>query len=195
MSEQAARAHADALGPRVAATLRASQGGDLEVGELSIMPGGHSGLTYRLSAGAQDLVVKAVPPGQRSDGTSRHAATGAHPAGVGRHRRAGSRRAAVDEQEPAWFAMDLVAGESLEPVLDDPPVEPVLAAARMRRAAEVLPVMHAVPAGMLPVDGPPLTPADELARWIRTMDAVPPELVPRRDRFRRSSTPTFPEGR
>ena len=68
VSEQAARGHADALGPRVAATLRASQGGDLEVSALSIMPGGHSGLTYRLTAGAQDLVVKAVPPGQRSMG-------------------------------------------------------------------------------------------------------------------------------
>ena len=51
----------------------------------------------------------------------------------------------VDETEPAWFAMEFVAGESLEPVLDDPAVEPALAAARMRRAAEVLPALHAVP--------------------------------------------------
>ena len=194
VSEQAARGHADALGPRVAATLRASQGDDLEVSELSIMPGGHSGLTYRLTAGAQDLVVKAVPPGQRS---------------MGRHdmlRQARILQAladtdvpvpvvrAVDEQEPAWFAMDLVAGESLEPVLDDPPVEPALAAARMRRAAEVLPVMHAVPAAMLPVDGPPLTPADELARWIRTMDAVPPELVPEAGRLQAKLAADVPDG-
>jgi aminoglycoside phosphotransferase (APT) family kinase protein len=194
VSDQAALGHADALGPRVAATLRAAQSDALEVSALSIMPGGHSGLTYRLTVGAQDLVVKAVPPGQRS---------------MGRHdmlRQARILQAladtdvpvpvvrAVDEQEPAWFAMELVPGESLEPVLDDPPVEPVLAAARMRRAAEVLPVMHAVPAAMLPVDGPALTPADELARWIRTMDAVPPELVPDAGRLQERLAADVPAG-
>src|SRR5690606_9547016 len=83
-----------------------------------------------------------------------------------------------DGEGQGWFAMDLVAGESLEPVLDDPAVEPVLAATRMRRAAEVLPRLHAVPLADLPVDSEPLSPFDELARWIRTMNAVPAELVP-----------------
>ena len=177
MSEKTALDHAETLGPRVAAKLRALHG-DIEVSELAIMPGGHSGLTYRLTAGEEELVVKAVPPTQRS---------------IGRHdmlRQAQILQAladtevpvpavrAVDQVEPAWFAMELVAGESLEPVLDDPAVEPLLAAARMRSAAEVLPTLHNVPVATLPVDGPGLSPTDELARWTRTMEAVPPELVP-----------------
>jgi len=84
----------------------------------------------------------------------------------------------VDETETAWFAMEFVTGESLEPVLDDPAVEPALAAARMRRAAEILPALHDVPLDKIPVDGPALSPADELQRWSRTMAAVPPALVP-----------------
>ena len=69
--------------------------------------------------------------------------------------------------------MELVAGESLEPVLDDPEVAPALAAARMRRAAETLPALHDVPLDKVPVDADPLSPRDELGRWARTMAAVP----------------------
>lgn len=192
MSEQAALDHAEELRPRITDVLRGSHG-DIEVSALAIMPGGHSGLTYRLTAGPEDLVVKAVPPGQRS---------------IGRHdmlRQARILQAladtevpvpavrAVDEEEPAWFAMELVAGESLEPVLDDPPVEAPLAAARMRRAAEVLPILHRVPVGTLPVDGPALSPADELARWVRTMAAVPNELVPEASRLREKLEANVPE--
>ena len=192
MSARAALDHAEVLGPRVAEELRRT-GGDVEVGALSVMPGGHSGLTYRLTAGDQDLVVKAVPPGQRS---------------IGRHdmlRQAHILTAladtdvpvpavrAVDDVEPAWFAMELVPGESLEPVLDDPAVEPALAAERMRRAARVLPTLHAVPLETLPVDGPALAPGDELARWARTMDAVPPELVPGATQLHERLAATVPD--
>ena len=52
--------------------------------------------------------------------------------GAGADRRCPSRPCvAIDETEPAWFAMQLVGGESLEPVLDDPAVPPPLAADRM----------------------------------------------------------------
>ena len=93
--------------------------------------------------------------------------------------------------------MELVEGESLEPVLDDPEVEPSLAAARMLRAAETLPALHEVPLDKVPVDAEPLSPLDELGRWARTMAAVPPHLVPDADgctdgsrtRCRRRSTP------
>lgn len=188
----AATDHALALGPRVAEVLRAARPG-LDVGPLAVLPGGHSGLTYRLTAGGAELVVKAVPPGQRA---------------VGRHDMLRQARIlgalaptevpvpavrAVDDTEPAWFAMDLVAGESLEPVLDDPPVEPALAAARMRRAADVMPVLHGVALERLPVDGDALTPADELARWARTLGAVPPELVPDGDRLRERLAARVPE--
>jgi aminoglycoside phosphotransferase (APT) family kinase protein len=158
------------LGRRVSARLAE------EVGALEPLLGGHSGLTYRTSDGT--LVIKAVPEGQRA---------------IGRHdmvRQARIMKAlrdsevpvpgivAVDESEPAWYAMEFVEGESLEPVLDDPAVESSLAAARMRRAAQILPGLHDVALDALPVDGPVLSPADELARWSRTMGAVPPELVP-----------------
>lgn len=165
------------LGDRVAAALQQVEP-DIEVHDLEPLLGGHSGLTYRVPTSNGPVVVKAVPEGQRP---------------VGRHdmvRQARIMQAlaptdvpvpeiiVVDETETAWFAMEFVTGESLEPVLDDPTVEPTLAAARMRRAAEILPTLHDVPLDKIPVDGPALSPADELQRWSRTMAAVPPALVP-----------------
>ncbi|KZF03038.1 MULTISPECIES: phosphotransferase family protein [unclassified Rhodococcus (in: high G+C Gram-positive bacteria)] len=163
------------LRTRVTAALHAELG--VTVSTFEPLLGGHSGLTYRVGTSDGDFVVKAVPEGQRS---------------VGRHdmlRQASILRAladtdvpvpaivAVDEQEPAWFAMELVVGESLEPVLDDPEVESSIAAARMRRAAEVLPALHAVPLERIPDTGDTLSPADELDRWSKTLAAVPVELV------------------
>ncbi|WP_168699796.1 phosphotransferase family protein [Gordonia paraffinivorans] len=173
------------LQQRVTDRLRSSHG--LTVDSFDVLPGGHSGLTYRVGAhddsgSRSEWVVKAVPEGQKS---------------IGRHdmlRQATiltaladtdvpvPRVLEVDREEPGWFAMELVAGESLEPVLDDPAVAPDLAAARMLRAAEILPRLHAVDPHALPgvtgdVAGPVLSPADELARWARTLGAVPPELV------------------
>ena len=165
------------LGARVAAALQQVEPG-LEVHDLEPLLGGHSGLTYRVPTSNGPVVVKAVPEGQQP---------------VGRHdmvRQARIMQAlaptdvpvpeiiVVDETETAWFAMEFVTGESLEPVLDDPAVEPTLAAARMRRAAEILPTLHDVPLDKIPVDGPALSPADELQRWSRTMAAVPSALVP-----------------
>lgn len=176
---------------RVAAQLERDGFGALQT--FDRLPGGHSGLTYRVRTDAADLVVKAVPPGQRA---------------VGRHdmlRQATVMRAlagtsvpipdivSVDETEPAWYAMSFVSGESLEPVLDDPAVEPGLAAARMRRAAAVLPELHAVDSRVVPDAGPTLTPADELARWTRTLGAVPPELVAGSDYLVRLLTARIPD--
>jgi aminoglycoside phosphotransferase (APT) family kinase protein len=167
----------EALGARVAAALQEIESG-LQVQALEPLLGGHSGLTYRVPTSNGPVVVKAVPQGQRP---------------VGRHdmvRQARIMQAlaptavpvpeivAIDETETAWFAMEFVAGESLEPVLDDPRVAPALASARMRRAAEILPALHDVPLDKIPVDGPALSPRDELQRWSRTMAAVPAELVP-----------------
>ncbi|MCF8571915.1 phosphotransferase family protein [Gordonia sp. HY002] len=165
----------EALRGRVTARLKERHG--LTVNAFETLPGGHSGLTFRVVTDGGDFVVKAVPEGQKS---------------IGRHdmlRQASILTALadtdvpvpavleIDRTEPAWFAMALVAGESLEPVLDDPAVEPVLAAARMRRAAEILPRLHAVDHSGIADAGPVLTPADELQRWARTLHAVPPELV------------------
>jgi len=165
------------LDARVRNTLAAVEPG-LITGTLETLPGGHSGLTYRATAGQGSIVVKAVPPGQRSIGRHdmlRQARIMSALAGSGVPVPA---IRAIDEVEPAWFAMELVEGESLEPVLDSPAVESELAAARMRRAADLMPRLHAVDLGTLPIDGPALTPADELGRWARTMGAVPEELVP-----------------
>ena len=41
---------------------------DVEVGLFARMPGGHSGLTYRVETSAGALVVKSVPPGQKPIG-------------------------------------------------------------------------------------------------------------------------------
>jgi aminoglycoside phosphotransferase (APT) family kinase protein len=169
---------------RVAAALR-RQSPDVEVELFARMPGGHSGLTYRVETNAGALVVKSVPPSQKA---------------IGRHDMLRQARivdalsptsvpvpaiVATDEGEPAWFAMELVGGDSLEPVLDDPAVEPALAAARMLRAAELLPALHDVPLDKVPVDAPPLSPVDELDRWARTMAAVPVDLVPGAERLHR----------
>nr|WP_249343128.1 phosphotransferase family protein [Rhodococcus qingshengii] len=166
---------------RVAAKLLADCGATLT--DFQPLLGGHSGLTYRATTSTGDVVIKAVPEGQRS---------------IGRHDMlrqahilqalAGTevpvpRVVVVDEIEPAWFAMEFVAGESLEPVLDDPAVDPVLAANRMRRAAAVLPRLHEVDLATIAGLADPLTPADELERWAKTLGAVPPELVVGADRL------------
>ena len=99
---------------------------------------------------------------------------------------------AVDEVEPAWFAMELVAGESLEPVLDDPPVEPALAAARMRRAAEVLPRLHAVPLATLPVDGPAAHPPTSWRAGPGPWTPSRPSWCPRAGRLQERLAATCP---
>jgi len=180
------------LASRVADVLRRERPG-LVVGELTRLPGGHSGLTYRVQTGEGALVVKSVPEHQKP---------------IGRHDMLRQARiidalaptdvpvpaiVATDDEAPAWFAMTLVAGDSLEPVLDDPAVESSLAADRMRRAAEILPALHDVPLDKLPIDGEPLSPADELDRWARTMAAVPDDLVPDAERLRRRLAASVPE--
>jgi len=179
------------LARRVTTALQLERPG-LEVGTLTTIPGGHSGLTYRIETAEGPLVVKSVPENQKAIG--RHdmlrqariiAALAPTPVPV-------PAVVATDDTEPAWFAMQLVEGESLEPVLDDPAVEPSLAAARMLRAAEILPALHDVPLDKVPVDAAALSPRDELDRWARTMAAVPPHLVPDADQLHRRLADSVP---
>ncbi|GAA5055133.1 phosphotransferase family protein [Nocardia callitridis] len=141
------------------------------------LPGGHSGLTYRARTDAGSYVVKAVPEGSKPIGRHDMLRQAHIISTLAKTSVPVPRIVAVDRDEPAWFAMEFVAGESLEPVLDDPEVQPHTAAARMRRAAQVLPELHALDPVDIPESGSPLTPADELARWARTLGAVPPALV------------------
>lgn len=156
----------DELTHRVAARLGAPV-------TLETLPGGHSGLTYTTTVDGRRHVVKAVPPGQRAVGRNdvlRQASV--------LRRLAGSAVPvpavlATDEREPAWFAMEFVAGEAVEPVLDRPSVPGALARARMLNLASVLGRLH-----RLPVAGEATSVAGEVARWSRTMRAVPAPLRP-----------------
>ncbi|MFB7757351.1 phosphotransferase family protein [Streptomyces sp. NPDC056121] len=161
------------LALRVAARL--GQG----AGELKVLPGGHSGLTYSVTAGEERYVVKAVPPGQKPVGRNDVlrqarvlAALDGSPVPV-------PGVAALDEVQPAWFAMEFADGEALEPVLDDPEVPADTARARMLEIAQVLRRLHATDIHAPGLDAPqPLGAAGELDRWSRTMHAVPEELRP-----------------
>jgi aminoglycoside phosphotransferase (APT) family kinase protein len=119
------------LDDRVAQRLREQTPG-LDVGPLEPLLGGHSGLTYKVRTGDGDLVVKAVPEGQRPIGRHDMLRQARIMQTLGATEVPVPRIVAVDETGPAWFAMEYVAGESLEPVLDTPAVEPAVAAARMR---------------------------------------------------------------
>ncbi|MGW6143048.1 phosphotransferase family protein [Streptomyces sp. NPDC055140] len=167
-----------ALALRVRDRLAACHPG-VSVGELATLPGGHSGLTYSVTAGEAKYVVKAVPPGQRPIGRNdvlrqarvlRALSGSAVPVpGV----------AAVDEIQPAWFAMEFAAGEAVEPVLDEPEVPGATARARMLDSARVLRKLHDTDVKGPALEAPePLDAAGELERWSRTMHAVPAELRP-----------------
>ncbi|WP_406431318.1 phosphotransferase family protein [Streptomyces sp. NBC_00631] len=159
-------------------------------GELRTLPGGHSGLTYSLTAGEVSYVVKAVPPGQRAVGRN----------DVLRQARilrtlAGSpvpvpAVVAVDETEPAWFAMEFVDGQAVEPVLDEHRLDPGLCRTRMLALAGVLRDLHGTASPEVPE---PLGPAEELARWSRTMRAVPDELRPGSEELLRALAARIPE--
>jgi len=156
-------------------------------GPLTVLEGGRSGLTYALRSASDGVVVKAVPPGRRAVGRNDvlHQAT-ALAALAGRGVPLPGVRAR-DETEPAWFAMDLVAGEAVEPVLDvSAPITAEVARVRMLAAARVLGALHAVsPADLadavagIGAELPAVaSPAEELERWSRTMHAVPDDLRP-----------------
>ncbi|OZD11373.1 phosphotransferase family protein [Rhodococcus sp. 06-156-3C] len=159
---------------RVAAVL-AERG--ITLSDFETLPGGHSGLTYRAHTSDGDIVIKAVPDGQKSIGRHDMLRQAAILGALADADVPVPRIIAVDRTEPAWFAMELIEGQSLEPVLDDPAVDPAVASSRMLRAAEVLPRLHAVDLSTLPGADAPLSPADELERWARTLGAVPTELV------------------
>ncbi|WP_433798497.1 phosphotransferase family protein [Actinomycetospora sp. CA-084318] len=178
--------HTDDADPVLAHRVRTALGAP-DAGPLRVLEGGRSGLTYVLHDGGSGHVVKAVPPGRPARGRHdvlRQSRVLSALAGYGLPIPAVTAR---EEEAPAWFAMELAAGEAVEPVLDVGTELPVsLARDRMERAARVLGALHAVPldrladgvrdaGGVLPE---PATPHDELLRWEETMHAVPAELRP-----------------
>ncbi|MFF0288721.1 phosphotransferase family protein [Streptomyces sp. NPDC005262] len=167
----------------------------VSIGELKTLEGGHSGLTYSVTAGDAKYVIKAVPPGQRPVGRN----------DVLRQARvlgalAGSAVpvpavAAVDKTQPAWFAMDFAAGEAVEPVLDEPEVPAETARARMREIASVLRQLHDTDIRTPGLDAPePLDASGELERWSRTMHAVPAGLRPGGEELLARLADAIPDG-
>jgi aminoglycoside phosphotransferase (APT) family kinase protein len=145
--------------------------------ELHRLEGGHSGLTYWLNAGDRRLVVKAVPPGRRP---------------IGRHDMLRQARillalagtavpvpsvVAVDESEPAWFAMSWLDGEAVEPVLDGLARPADLVRSRACTATEVLAALHAVDVSGLAEGAVPQSAADELATWSKVLRAGVADFV------------------
>jgi len=162
------------------------------VDSVSVLPGGHSGITLRAvlhhhGLKSQDVVVKMTKPGRPP---------------VGRHdvlRQARILQALApfdfpvprvlfsDATEPPFFMMDLVEGESVEPIFNEVSLSPAVVEQRAHAAATVLAALHRIPLENLGLDlevDPVLSLEAELARWGRVMDAVPEELCPRGNELR-----------
>jgi aminoglycoside phosphotransferase (APT) family kinase protein len=174
---------------------------DSVIGDLTVLPGGHSGLTYRVAAGDTAVVIKAVPAGRPA---------------IGRHDMLRQARIlgalassgvpvpeliAVDDAEPAWYAMSWASGAAIEPVLDGVALAPGLASERTLIAARLLAQLHRVPLGKLDAtDAVPLQ--DELAKWSAVLHAGPAEFIPAgaalqsllADRFPEPIAPTIVHG-
>lgn len=159
---------AAAAGPGAAAT------------QLDVMPGGHSGLTHRVTMtgipGHDVVVVKSTPPGRRP--TGRH--------DVLRQARIMRVLAPVarvpvpevlfaDDAEPPFFASSLAPGVALDPVIDQDhtPIAPEELAARWDAVIDVVVALHGLdPAALGLGDVTPREPGEELEVWEATMRAA-----------------------
>lgn len=173
---------------------------DAVVRDARLVPGGHSGITLRATLEAPtkepaDVVFKVCPPQRPAIGRHdvlRQAAILeglAHVPGLAVPaivlRSAGT---------PNLFGMTYVAGESAEPVLDGPNLEPAEADRRARSAARMLAVLHSAPRDVEVLRGEPiLSVGEELQRWHRTMQAVPEELRPHERALHSALLTSLPE--
>lgn len=173
-------ADVNALTARVHAAVGALHPGR-ELGPLEVLPGGHSGLTYRMVTGDEAVVVKAVPPGRRSRGRHDVVRQARMLRALAGSRVPVPRLIAVETAEPAWFAMSWEPGEAVEPVLDGVTLAPGLARSRASRAAQTLAVLHSADPTPLLAEAVPVTPDDEVAKWTAVLHAGPEEFVPRGD--------------
>ncbi|MFD4972927.1 phosphotransferase family protein [Streptomyces sp. NPDC058424] len=158
-----------------------------EVEGLRRLPGGVSSLTYASTLhipaeSAQSVVVKVAPPGLapvRNRDVLRQArvirALDAVPV---------MRVPSVlfeDDGAPPLFAMELVPGDSYEPLLDvmpDPPTAEVVGR-RARAAARMLARMQSLsPESLGLADEPVVTVKEELDRWALLLDTVDDDICP-----------------
>jgi aminoglycoside phosphotransferase (APT) family kinase protein len=153
------------------------------------LSGGASSLTYSARAGGRRVVVKVAPPGLAPvlnrdvlrQARILHALRGT----------------AVPVPEVVWedpgdppevpplFVMTFVEGTSLEPLFDrDAPHDDVwedeaIVAARMTDAARTLAALHSLDPVTLGLgDEPSVGTGEEIARWVRLLETVDPELAP-----------------
>jgi aminoglycoside phosphotransferase (APT) family kinase protein len=158
--------------------------------DVSPLTGGTSSLTFLVElsgvpAGETPIVLKVAPPGLpplRNRDVLRQA----------RLQRAvqGSRPPLAPDvlfedpgeppDVPPFMAMNLVAGECVEPLLSDPASRPAPAVVRARffDAVRALAQLHAiVPASAGLGDEPVVGLADEVDRWTRAFATLPPEMA------------------
>jgi aminoglycoside phosphotransferase (APT) family kinase protein len=155
-------------------------GPGVAVRRVEVMPGGHSGLTHRVTLdglpGHDEVVIKSTPPGRAPRG--RH--------DVLRQARLIRALAPVDgvpvpklcfedAQPPPFFATERVDGEAVDPVIPegDRTFDPELVAARWAAAVDVLAALHRVAPERLDLPSePPREPGEELELWCETMRAA-----------------------
>ena len=161
----------------------ASAGGT--VADLQIVPGGHSGVTLSGLLTLPDLperkiVLKVAPPGRKPIG--RHDVLRQAIALDGLRGVPGVAAPQVllrAPGDPDLFAMEFVAGDSREPVLDGTEASAAEIDARARDAARMLADLHNAPLDAPGIrDEPALSVPGELDRWQKLMEAVPAELRP-----------------
>jgi aminoglycoside phosphotransferase (APT) family kinase protein len=96
---------------------------------------------------------------------------------------------------PPFMAMNLVAGECLEPVLSEQAERPAPGVVRARffDAVRVLARLHEiVPAEAGLADEPPVGLADEVDRWTRAFATLPPEMAGDYERAAKALRATMP---
>lgn len=152
---------------------------------LQIMPGGHSGVTLRglltlPGSPERTIVLKVAPPGRKPIG--RHDVLRQAVVLEGLQGVAGVAAPQVVLRapgDPDLFAMEFVAGDSREPVLDGTEATAAEIEARALAAARMLAALHDAPRDAPGIrDEPALSVPDELDRWQKLMESVPAELRP-----------------
>ena len=175
------------------------------VSGLSPLTGGASSLTFLVelagvAAGESPVVLKVAPPGLaplRNRDVLRQA----------RLQRAvqGTRRPLAPDvlftdpgdppDVPPFLAMNLVAGECVEPVLSEAADRPAPGVVRARffDAVRVLAQLHGiVPAEVGLADEPAVGLADEVDRWTRAFATLPPEMAGDYERAAKALRATMP---
>jgi aminoglycoside phosphotransferase (APT) family kinase protein len=186
--------------PGFGARIAAAAGPGVTVREVAVMPGGHSGLTHRVTLdglpGHDVVIVKSTPPGRRARGrhdvlrqarmiTALVPVDGVPTAEI----------CFMDPEPPPFFASSCAAGEAVDPVIpEDYGERPTdLVAGRWDVATKILAALHAVePAAIGFEREPARTPEAELELWCETMVAARMDDDPQFVRLRDAMRATLP---